>query len=117
MEFDHTNLPIETDYPKLVRDNIPKIIKKNEGIAIKTIILDSDAEFLEYLLKKFIEEATELIHSKNTEDIMKEMADIFELTDTILKLKGKTLKDVSAVQNEKRKKNGGFEKRILMLGK
>ena len=31
MKFNPTNLPIESDRPKLVRDNIPEIIKVKTG--------------------------------------------------------------------------------------
>ena len=117
MEFEHSNLEIENEYPKLVRDRIPEIIKEKEGFSVNSRSLDDDAEFLGYLAKKIIEEAVELHDSIDKGNLVEELADIFELTDNILKLKGKTREDVNAVQNEKREKNGGFAKRILMLGK
>ena len=52
MELKHTNLEIENEYPKLVRDRIPEIIKEREGVGIKSRMLEDDAEFLKYLLKK-----------------------------------------------------------------
>jgi predicted house-cleaning noncanonical NTP pyrophosphatase (MazG superfamily) len=117
MEFKHTNLEIENEYPKLVRDRIPEIIKEKEGVGVRSRSLDDDAEFLGYLAKKIVEEAVELQDSVNKGNLEEELADIFELTDNILKLKGKTREDINAVQNEKREKNGGFAKRILMFGK
>ncbi|MFA6376218.1 MAG: nucleoside triphosphate pyrophosphohydrolase [Candidatus Paceibacterota bacterium] len=117
MEFNHSNLNIETEYPKLVRDRIPEIIKKNEGIEIKIRIMDDNNEYLEYLLKKIVEEATELQNATETEEIIVELADIYEIIDSILEAKGKTREDIDIIETEKRKKNGGFKKRILMLGK
>jgi predicted house-cleaning noncanonical NTP pyrophosphatase (MazG superfamily) len=117
MEFNHTNLKIETEYPKLVRDRIPEIIKKNEGVDIKTRILEDDGEYLEYLLKKIVEEATELQNATAAADIEVELADIYEIIDAVLGLRGKTRKDIDVIEAEKRQKNGGFAKRILMLGK
>lgn len=45
-EFKHTvtNLKIENEYPKLVRDLIPKIIMQEDGRKVPTRVLD-DAEF------------------------------------------------------------------------
>lgn len=117
MEFNHTELGIETEYPKLVRDRIPEIIKENEGVDIQTRVLDNDDEFFKYLAKKIVEESVELQNADNVDDLMVELADIYEIIDTIIELKGKTRGDIGGIEDEKRLKNGGFEKRILMLGK
>jgi len=117
MEFKHSNLEIENKYPKLVRDRIPEIIKEKEGVGVRSRYLDDDAEFLKYLAQKIIEEAVELQDSVDNGNPEEELADIFELADNIIKLRGKTKEDIVAVQNEKRQKNGGFGKRTLMLGK
>lgn len=117
MEFKHSNLGIENEYPKLVRDRIPEIIEENEGISVKSRLLDDDAEFLGYLANKIVEEAVELQDAIVKGNLEEELADILELIDNILKLKGKTRKDINAIQDEKRKKNGGFSKRILMISK
>jgi predicted house-cleaning noncanonical NTP pyrophosphatase (MazG superfamily) len=45
------------------------------------------------------------------------MADVYEIIDTILKLKGIERAEVVAVQDAKRKKRGGFDDRLLMLDK
>jgi predicted house-cleaning noncanonical NTP pyrophosphatase (MazG superfamily) len=116
MDFKPTNLPIESEFPKLVRDNIPEIIKRKSGVDVPTKILESDEEYLKYLLKKIIEEATELQHSVEVGNMQEEFADLFELIQNVLKLKGWSMEDIAAVQKEKREKNGCFEKRILMLG-
>ena len=117
MDFQPTDLPIENQYPKLVRDNIPKIIKEKSGVEVETKILKSDSEFLQYLLKKLVEESYELEHSLETENMQEELADVFEVIYEILKLQGWALEDIVDVQKKKREKNGGFEKRILMLSK
>jgi predicted house-cleaning noncanonical NTP pyrophosphatase (MazG superfamily) len=117
MDFKPTNLPIESEYPKLVRDNIPAIIKAKEGIDVKARILEDDEEYLKYLLKKMVEEATELQHSEKVGNTREELADVLEIINSILKLKNWTMEDIAKVQKDKREKNGGFEKRILMLCK
>ena len=91
--------------------------KNNEGIEIQKRILENDDEYLKYLLKKIVEEATELQHATATAEIEVELADIYEIIDAVLDLKGKKRKDIDAIESEKRAKNGGFAKRILMLGK
>lgn len=54
MDFTPTNLPIENQYPKLVRDRIPEIVEaKGKKANIKT--LQTDDEYLRYLLKKVTE--------------------------------------------------------------
>jgi predicted house-cleaning noncanonical NTP pyrophosphatase (MazG superfamily) len=118
MSFTHTmtNLPEENEYPKLVRDKIPEIVKSNEGIDVPTRTLDDD-EYLAYLLKKVVEEATELSETKTDDHLVEEIADVYEIIDSIIALKNMQREDVLKVQDEKRQKRGGFDKRILMLGK
>ncbi|HUC31636.1 MAG TPA: nucleoside triphosphate pyrophosphohydrolase [Candidatus Paceibacterota bacterium] len=102
------------EYPKLVRDNIPDIIKEKEGFEPTYRILEDDAEFLSALLKKITEEAAELersVESKNTEE---ELADLLELIETTTAFLGKTSEDIKNIQQEKREHRGGFQKRILM---
>jgi len=40
-----------------------------------------------------------------------------EIIEAVLKLKGWSLEDIKKIQDEKRKKNGGFEKRIVLQSK
>jgi predicted house-cleaning noncanonical NTP pyrophosphatase (MazG superfamily) len=105
------------EYPKLVRDKIPQIIKQNDGIDVPTKIASDDGEFLDYLLKKMIEESTELSNAPKEGNLEEEMADIFEVIDAILKLKKQTVNDIAVIQKEKREKRGGFDERIIMLRK
>jgi predicted house-cleaning noncanonical NTP pyrophosphatase (MazG superfamily) len=110
---------MKNEYPKLVRDLIPEIIKQNEGVEPKTRILEDDAEYLDALAKKIVEEAAELQSSLKEVDgnFEEKLADIFEVIYAILKLKNKSIEDVIPIHEEKRKKRGGFDKRILMLEK
>ncbi len=117
MDFTSTNYPIENEYPKLVRDNIPDIIKLRTGEEPATRVLSDDAEYLEFLFKKVVEEATELQHSGEHNNLEEELADVLELVDAIMALKGLRREDIAKIQNEKRGKNGAFIKRILMLSK
>jgi predicted house-cleaning noncanonical NTP pyrophosphatase (MazG superfamily) len=105
---------VHREYPKLVRDNIPDIIKEKEGFEPTYRVLEDDTEFLAALLKKITEEAAEVqesVENKNTEE---ELADLQELIDATVRHLGKTREDIEKIQKEKREKRGGFEKRILM---
>lgn len=105
---------MESEYPKLVRDNIPDIIKENDGFEPTYRILENDAEFLTALLKKITEEAAELEHSVENKNTEEELADLLELIEATTTFLGKTPEDIKNIQKEKRKKRGGFEKRIFM---
>jgi len=118
MEYKHieTDLSIENEYPKLVRDNIPEIIEKDRGKKPETRTLEG-AEFQKYLLKKIVEEATELRNAKDREHMAEEMADMFAIIDELLATNDLKLEDIRKIQTQKAEKRGGFGKRILMLGK
>lgn len=116
MDFKPTNLPIENDYPKLVRDRIIEFIKR-DGKQANWETLKSDEEFLKYLLKKLMEESTEMANASSSDNMKEEMADICEILDAILKLKNWDKAEILKIQNEKRQKNGGFDKRILLISK
>src|ERR1700685_3749329 len=103
------------EYPKLVRDKIPEIIKENAGRYPEQRILKDDKEFFDYLLQKMVEEATEAYHSADQDNLEEELADIYEIIDTLLALRHTTRAEIDTIQKEKRAKRGGFEKRILML--
>lgn len=53
-----TDLPIENEYPKLVRDRIPEMIERDGKTAV-THIAETE-EYIRFLLAKVVEEATEL---------------------------------------------------------
>lgn len=118
MSFTHTitNLPEENEYPKLIRDLLPDIIKSAEGIDIDTKVLD-DEEFEQRLRQKSIEEAHELAEATDDDHLLEEIADVKEILDTLLSLKGVTDEQLKEVQDAKRAKRGGFEKKLLMLRK
>lgn len=115
MKYQHTvtDLPVENEYPKLVRDKIPEIIRQNgEEAPFRTLTKD---EFFEYLKKKILEEAEELAAASTDSNLVEEMADIMEILGALQQLKGVTPEQVKQVQDEKRAKRGGFEQRLLML--
>lgn len=99
-------------YDKLVRDNIPNIIKSNGEEPITRIL--NDEEFWEYLLKKDSEELEEVRTASSPEEIKKELGDKLELIISMANYNGYTLEDIIQEAENKKFKNGGFEKRILL---
>ena len=95
-------------YNKLVRDNIPEIIK-NQGETPYTSILD-DEQYNTELKKKLTEEVQEYLESEETE----ELADILEVVEALANHKGSSLERVFEIKEKKAKKNGRFEKRLFL---
>ena len=83
---------MEVVYDKLVRDNIPEIIRNNDGEPIYRVL--NDNEYWEYLLKKDTEELKEVRASLSIEDRKKELADKLELIIAMSEFSGFTLQDV-----------------------
>lgn len=99
-------------FNKLVRDNIPNIIKNNGEESIIRIL--DDAEYRKELYKKLLEECNEVINSKNKEELLEELADVLEVIRSIAKLENNELDDVIEISDQKKLKRGGFEKRIFL---
>ena len=103
---------MEKIYNKLVRDNIIDIIKNNDGIPVYRVL--NNEEYWEYLLKKDNEELLEVKNAESIEEIKKELADKLELIIAMAEFNGYTLEDIIEEANNKRNKNGGFKKRLLL---
>ena len=103
---------MEKIYNKLVRDNIPEIIKSNNGIPYIRKL--NDTEYWEHLLKKDYEELEEVKSAISIEERKKELADKLELIRAMAEFNGFTLQDVINEAEHKKMKRGGFQKRILL---
>ena|SRR3989338_1123206 len=93
---------------KLVRDKIPEIIKQ-DGKTPK-IHVANEKEYKDKLFKKLLEECLEFIESESIE----ELADISEVLQAIYKQKSIAPKAVDKLRILKKKKRGGFNKRIIL---
>ena len=103
---------MEKVFNKLVRDNIPDIIRNN-GEEASTRILDDD-EYKEELLKKLSEETSEVKNATSKDELLEELADVLEILKAIAELNNSSLENVMEIASEKRLKRGGFEKRIFL---
>lgn len=98
-------------YRKLVRDNIPDIIKKNGE---EPIIMElSDNDYKLELEKKLFEECNEVVNS-NGIDRIEELADVLEILVALGKIEGKTFEEIISVCMKKRIERGGFDRKIFL---
>ncbi len=100
-------------YDKLIRDRIPEIIK--EAGWLPTVKILKKSEFLNAIKKKVFEEAGELIQSKDKKGIVDEIVDIQELFDVLAAEIKLTKSELKKLQADKRKKRGGFKKRLFLI--
>ena len=97
-------------YGKLVRDNIPDIIKQNGEEPITRIL--SKEEYKSELEKKLLEECNEVLETDDSR--IEELADLLEVIIALGKLQGKTFEDIVKVCEQKRLKRGAFDKMIYL---
>ncbi len=95
-------------YNKLIRDRIPEIIE-SAGKKFKTRILD-ESEYRVELRKKLQEEVNEFLDS----DELSEIADILEVIESLVHDSGNNMDEVYAIKETKKKKRGGFDKKIFL---
>lgn len=98
-------------YNKLVRDNIPEIIRNNGEEPIVEV-LDNERYKLE-LENKLLEECNEVLAS-SSDDRLEELADLMEVIASLANLENKSLDDINLIREDKKSKRGGFQKRILL---
>ena len=103
---------METVYNKLVRDNIPEIIKcNNDGEAVIKIL--SDEEYKKALEDKLYEEYQEVLESSG-EDRVEELADMLEIMISLAKLEKSNLEKIIEIAKKKKAKRGGFDKKLYL---
>lgn len=103
---------MEQVFNKLIRDKIKDKIESNGEVAITRIL--NDNEYKIELLKKLKEECNEVLESKTVDELLEELADVYEVLNSICILEGKTIADVIELANLKKEKRGSFEKRIFL---
>lgn len=100
-------------FEKLVRDNIIPQMKQNNQRPVGVRKLGKK-EFIHELLRKMAEETSELFSTKNNDELKEELSDVLEIIKYLKKELNLTTGEINAVQKKKRKKNGGFDKRLYL---
>lgn len=95
-------------YDKLVRDNIPEIIRKNGDTPVTHIAADD--EYWAKLIAKLKEEAGEFAADNNAE----ELADLLEVIYAICDYKQLNREQLESIRQKKADERGGFGKRIIL---
>lgn len=70
----------------------------------------SEVEFDQKLRLKLEEEATEVKNASSKEELMQEIADIYEVIDTLMSLHNFDKQTIIDIQTKKRLTRGGFER-------
>lgn len=100
-------------FSKLVRDAIPEQMRSG-GQDVRGLRTLSDEEYIHELQRKVVEEAAELGHAQNVDELKEELADAQEVLDCLKMALGMTTEEVSAYQQKKVAKNGGFASRLYI---
>lgn len=97
---------------KLVRDLIPEKIS-DSGEYADTIELKEN-EYNQALRQKLIEEALEVAYADENDDLIEELADVMAVMKALTKFIGVPWSKIEEAELEKRRKRGGFEKRLYL---
>ena len=98
----------KTTYHKLVRDNIPAIIRGTGKTCLTRIL--SEEEYLRALNAKLEEELAEYLATGDIE----ELADLEEVLRAVLETKGISYEEFETLRAKKKEERGGFCDRVLL---
>lgn len=97
---------------KLWRDRTPEKLEKM-GSVIHTIKLN-DEEYDYELRIKLLEEVQEVKKAQSKQELIEELADVFEVIDALRILHSISQENVKTVQEKKRNERGGFAERTFV---
>ena len=96
-------------YRKLVRDEIPRIIRESGKEPVTRTL--SQEEALTALAQKLCEEAQEYRDSGEVE----ELADVMEVVYGIARERGVSMEEIEAIRARKAEERGGFQQRVYLV--
>jgi predicted house-cleaning noncanonical NTP pyrophosphatase (MazG superfamily) len=101
-------------YNKLVRDNIPDMIRAKREQCESRQITDVQ-EFQQELFKKIKEEATSLAMVRSKEEFLGEYADLMMVFDTIMKQLDISPEEVAEARKANFLKKGGYKHQHFLI--
>jgi len=99
-------------YNKLVRDKIPQIIEAS-GKTCEVLILD-DTAYEEALKTKLLEEIEEVQAAKGDDELIEELADLYEVLSSLVAAKGVSEEQFLKIVKAKNEKRGGFRDKVFL---
>lgn len=99
-------------YNKLVRDEIPKIIKENGSVPVVRKL--KAKEYKKELCKKVVEEAKEICEAESKGELIEELADMQEVLSALYSVYKIECSEVTKTARKKRKERGAFDKKIFL---
>lgn len=105
--------PSTKEFYKLVRDLIPIKIENQFETVISTKV--QPGELLSFLKEKAIEEAFEMYWSRDNDNTIEELSDLFEVILGVCKAFGIQLKEIEKIAERKRQKRGGFDEGVYLI--
>lgn len=99
-------------YNKLVRDNIPQIIEAS-GKTCEVKILDDEA-YEQALKDKLVEEMNEVQSAKSDDELIEELADVYEVLSSLVATKGVSQEEFIEIVQAKNDKRGGFRDKVFL---
>jgi predicted house-cleaning noncanonical NTP pyrophosphatase (MazG superfamily) len=92
---------------KLWRDKMVDIVEQREGSKIYWRQLN-DQEFNQNIRIKLLEEAEEVVNAQSRNELIGELADLYEVIDSLTAVNNINIKEIVTEQMRKRDERGGF---------
>jgi len=97
---------------KLVRDKIPEIIKKENRYV--DFYRANKEDFRKFLFEKLLEESEEVYSATNKDELIEELADLFEVINTILNIENISIEEVEKTRKKKNEERWWFKEWFIL---
>ena len=97
-------------FAKLIRDKLPDIMRA-KNINVLDYVMEQ-AEYVQELKQKLLEEAEEVVAAHSETDITEELADVFEVAYALANAYGVSPERIEHARLHKKEVRGGFEGRV-----